>query len=210
MSRDPTNRKTSWLITGATNMDSLDIMSIQKRGKAIVKHGTISAELPKWKTWVLPPRGQESRCLVAVCWREQAQVHRQSGPGHHSRHSSCRRYLYTNQHIQHIKETILQSSCSSIREALYGIEPSTRNSKIWPTREEAAPSVPKHILLTLNQTRTRASLFQSITEVSTTALSRITVKSHDNSYHAARLSCQLSQFCPPLGCATSSTSTRYF
>ena len=32
--------------------------------------------------------------------------------------------------------------------ALYGIEPSTRNGKIWPTREEAAPSVPKNILLT--------------------------------------------------------------
>ena len=57
-------------------------------------------------------------------------------------------------------------------------EPSTLNSKIWPTREEAAPSVPKHILLNLNQTRTRASLFQSITDVSTTALSRITFKSH--------------------------------
>ena len=99
--------------------------------------------------------------------------------------------------------------------ALYGIEPSTRKGKIWPTREEAAPSVPKNILLNLNQTRTRATLFQSITDVSTTALFRITFKSHElknsnNSYHAGRLSCQLLQFCPSLGCATSLTSTRYF
>ena len=35
-----------------------------------------------------------------------------------------------------------------LKGALYGIEPSTRNSKIWPTREEAALSVPKNILLT--------------------------------------------------------------
>ena len=68
---------------------------------------------------------------------------------------------------------------SPIKGALYGIEHSTRNSKIWPTREEAAPSVPKNILLNLNQTRTRASLFQSITDVSTTAQSRITFKSHE-------------------------------
>ena len=79
-----------------------------------------------------------------------------------------------------------------LKEALYGIEPSTRNSKIWPTREEAALSVPKHILLNLNQTRTRATLLQSITDVSTTALSRITFKSHElknsnNIYHAACL-----------------------
>ena len=54
----------------------------------------------------------------------------------------------------------------------------------------------KMFLLNLNQTRTRATLFQSITDVSTTALSRITFKSYElknsnNSYHAARLSCQL-------------------
>ena len=66
-----------------------------------------------------------------------------------------------------------------IKGALYGIEPSTRNSQIWPTREDAALSVPKNILLNLNQTRTRATLFQSITDVSTTALSRITFKSHE-------------------------------
>ena len=35
-----------------------------------------------------------------------------------------------------------------IKGALYGTEPSTRNGNIWPTREEAAPSVPKNILLT--------------------------------------------------------------
>ena len=46
-------------------------------------------------------------------------------------------------------------------------------------RKEAAPSVPKNILLNLNQTRTRASLLQSITDVSTTALPRITFKSHE-------------------------------
>ena len=68
---------------------------------------------------------------------------------------------------------------TTLKGALYGIEPSTRNSKIWSTREEAAPSVPKNILLNLNQTRTRASHFQSITDVSTTALSRITFKSHE-------------------------------
>ena len=37
---------------------------------------------------------------------------------------------------------------SLFKGALYGIEPSTCNGKIWPTREEAAPSVPKNILLT--------------------------------------------------------------
>ena len=107
------------------------------------------------------------------------------------------------------------STLSHVKGALYGIEPSTHNGKIWPTREEAAPSVPKNILLNLNPTRTRASLFQSITDVSTTALSRITFKSHELKIattvitrHAC--SCQLSQFYPPLGCATSSTSTRYF
>ena len=57
------------------------------------------------------------------------------------------------------------------------------------TCQEAALSVPKN----LNQTRTRTTLFQSITDVSTTALSRITFKSHEsknsnNSYHAGRLS----------------------
>ena len=103
----------------------------------------------------------------------------------------------------------------NLKGELYGIEPSTRNSKIWPTRKEVAPSVPKNILLNLNRTRTRATLFQSITDVSTTALFRITFKNHElknsnNSYHAARLFCQLSQFCPPLGCATSLTSTGYF
>ena len=68
---------------------------------------------------------------------------------------------------------------ANFKGALYGIEPSTQNSKIWPTREEAAPSVPKKILLNLNKTRTPASLFQSVTDVSTTALSRITFKSHE-------------------------------
>ena len=102
-----------------------------------------------------------------------------------------------------------------LKGALYGIEPSTRNDKIWPTREEAAPSVPKNILLTFESKTDTASLFQSITDVSTTALFRITFKSNElknsnNSYHAARLSWQLLQLCPPLGCATSSTLTRYF
>ena len=84
-----------------------------------------------------------------------------------------------------------------IKEALYGIEPSTRNRKIWPTREEAEPSVPKKILLNLNQTRIRATLFQSITDVSTTALSRITFKSHELkiattviTWHACLVSCR--------------------
>ena len=63
-----------------------------------------------------------------------------------------------------------------IKGALYGIEPSTRNSKIWPPHEEAAPSVPKNILLNLNQTRTCTSLFQSITDVSKLPCSGLLLK----------------------------------
>ena len=47
-----------------------------------------------------------------------------------------------------------------IKGALYVIEPSTRNDKIWPTREEAAaPSVPKNILLTFESKTDTASFF---------------------------------------------------
>ena len=52
------------------------------------------------------------------------------------------------------------------------IEPSTRNGKIWPTREEAAPSVPKNILLTLMMLRSRA--------VDTTATTDKTSAPRDN------------------------------
>ena len=114
--------------------------------------------------------------------------------------------LPQRQHLANNTNNI-QLSKGCFKGALYGIEPSTRNSKIWPTHEEAAPSVPKNILLNLNQTRHAPLFFQFITDVSTTALFRITFKSNElkksnNSYHAARLSCQLSQFCP--------SPTRYF
>ena len=48
--------------------------------------------------------------------------------------------------------------------ALYVIEPPMRNSKIWPTREEAAPSVPKNILLNFNQTG-HAPLFSNLLQM---------------------------------------------
>ena len=84
-----------------------------------------------------------------------------------------------------IKKNLFWTRLSSVvvisffKGALYVIEPSTRNGKMWPTRDEAAPSVPKNILWYLNQTWTRTSLFQSITDVSTTTLSRITFKSRE-------------------------------
>ena len=62
-------------------------------------------------------------------------------------HSTRRHYsspVMTYCHCEYI--------CDQFKGALYGIEPSTRNSKIWSTREKAAPSVPKNILLNLNQT----------------------------------------------------------
>ena len=39
--------------------------------------------------------------------------------------------------------SISERNTPPFKGALYGIEPSTRNSNIWPTREEAALSVPK-------------------------------------------------------------------
>ena len=44
------------------------------------------------------------------------------------------------EHVNGVKQTI--------KGAMYGIEPSTRNGNILPIREEAVPSVPKNILLT--------------------------------------------------------------
>ena len=52
--------------------------------------------------------------------------------------SSCDRYVAFD-----TKRRILNFQPFCIKGVLYGIEPSTRNGTTWPTREEAAPSVPK-------------------------------------------------------------------
>ena len=54
--------------------------------------------------------------------------------------------------------SIVLSIYKLLKGALYGIESSTRNGNIWPTHEEAAPSVPKNILLPFeSNTDTRLS-----------------------------------------------------
>ena len=59
----------------------------------------------------------------------------------------CLKFFTPYKHLVNTVTTVKRQGLC-LKGALYGIEPSTRNGQIWPTREEAAPSVPKNILLT--------------------------------------------------------------